>query len=42
VCILLAIKGMDSDWPIYFGVGGSLIVYLAVSLCTRPDTRIST
>ncbi len=41
VCVLLAIKGMDSDWPIYFGVGGSLIVYVAVSLCTRPHTRIS-
>jgi SSS family solute:Na+ symporter len=41
VCLLLAIKGMDSDWPIYFGVGGSLIVYVAVSLSTKPDTRIS-
>jgi SSS family solute:Na+ symporter len=42
VCLLLAIKGMDSDWPIYFGVGGSLIVYVAVSLSTKPDTRMST
>jgi len=41
VCVLLAIKGMDSDWPIYFGVGGSLIVYVVVSLSTRPDTRIT-
>jgi SSS family solute:Na+ symporter len=41
VCVLLAIKGMDSDWPIYFGVGGSLIVFVGVSLCTRQDTRIN-
>jgi solute:Na+ symporter, SSS family len=41
VCVLLAIKGMDSDWPIYFGVGGSLIMYVAVSLGTGPDARNS-
>jgi SSS family solute:Na+ symporter len=32
VCILLAVRGIDSDMPIYVGLGGSLIVYLVVSL----------
>jgi SSS family solute:Na+ symporter len=41
VCVLLALKGMDSDWPIYFGLGGSLIVYVTVSLCTTREPRTS-
>ena len=34
VCVLLAVTGIDSDVPIYVGLGGSLIVYVVVSLCT--------
>jgi len=34
VCVLLAVTGIDSDLPIYVGLGGSLIVYVVVSLCT--------
>jgi SSS family solute:Na+ symporter len=33
VCVLLAVTGIDSDLPIYVGLGGSLIVYVVVSLC---------
>ena len=33
VCVLLAVTGIDSDVPIYVGLGGSLIVYVVVSLC---------
>lgn len=32
VCVLLAVTGIDSDLPIYVGLGGSLIVYVVVSL----------
>jgi len=39
VCLLLAAKGMDSDWPIYVGLGSSLLVYVLVSLCTARDPR---
>ena len=42
VCVLLAIRGIDSDWPIYIGLGSSLAVYVIVSLCTTPSSRIST
>jgi SSS family solute:Na+ symporter len=34
VCIMLAAAGIDSDWPIYVGLGASLLVYVIVSLCT--------
>jgi solute:Na+ symporter, SSS family len=34
---LLAIRGIDSDLPIYIGLGGSLIVYVVVSLCTKRE-----
>jgi SSS family solute:Na+ symporter len=34
VCVLLATKGIDSDWPIDAGLGGSLLAYLCVSLLT--------
>jgi solute:Na+ symporter, SSS family len=34
VSILLALTGIDSSWPIYGGLGGSLIVYVLVSSCT--------
>jgi hypothetical protein len=27
------VTGIDSDLPIYVGLGGSLIVYVVVSLC---------
>jgi solute:Na+ symporter, SSS family len=37
VCLLLAVAGIDSDLPIYVGLGGSLVVYVAVSLCTRQQ-----
>jgi SSS family solute:Na+ symporter len=40
VCLLLALKGIDSDWPIYVGLGGSLTVYLLVSLSHRLQRRI--
>jgi SSS family solute:Na+ symporter len=33
---LLAACGIDSDLPIYVGLGASLIVYVLVSLCTNP------
>jgi solute:Na+ symporter, SSS family len=40
VAVLLVLDGMDSDVPIYAGLGGSLIAYLAVSLGTaRPAVR---
>ncbi|MGA2776726.1 MAG: sodium:solute symporter [Steroidobacteraceae bacterium] len=32
----LAIYGLDSDLPIYIGLGGSLTAYIAVSLSSRP------
>lgn len=32
VCAMLVIAGMDSDWPIYAGLAGSLTAYLGVSL----------
>lgn len=37
VCVLLAVEGIESDWPIYLGLGGSLVVYVLVSLCTARD-----
>ena len=37
VCVLLAVKGIDSDWPIYIGLGGSLAVYVIVSLWTTAQ-----
>jgi SSS family solute:Na+ symporter len=40
VAVLLALDGMDSDIPIYAGLAGSLIAYLAVSFGTaRPVAR---
>ncbi len=40
VCLLLALKGIDSDWPIYVGLGGSLAVYVLVSLGTARKIRM--
>jgi SSS family solute:Na+ symporter len=37
VAVLLAMNGIDSDLPIYAGLGGSLIVYLTVSLAGRSS-----
>ena len=40
VVIVLLLEGMDSDIPIYAGLGGSLITYLAVSFGTSgPAAR---
>ena len=36
VVVLLFVRGIDSDAPIYVGLGLSLIIYVAVSLVTRP------
>jgi solute:Na+ symporter, SSS family len=36
VVLFLALSGLDSDQPIYIGLAGSLIAYVAVSLGTRP------
>jgi solute:Na+ symporter, SSS family len=41
VCVLLFVSGIDSDWPIYIGLGGCLIVYVVVSLCTARETRVN-
>ncbi len=35
VIVLLAVNGLDSDLPIYAGLGASLVVYVAVSLSGR-------
>jgi SSS family solute:Na+ symporter len=35
VAVLLALDGIDSDLPIYAGLGASLVVYVAVSLGAR-------
>jgi SSS family solute:Na+ symporter len=32
VVVMLALRGLDSDLPIYAGLGGSLAAYLLVSL----------
>jgi hypothetical protein len=32
----LALDGLDSNLPIYLGLGGSLIAYIAVSLGGKP------
>lgn len=34
VCVMLVAAGIDSDWPIYLGLGASLLIYVIVSLCT--------
>jgi SSS family solute:Na+ symporter len=40
VAVLLAIDGIDSDLPIYVGLGASLVVYVAVSLAgAAPAAR---
>ncbi|HEY4974352.1 MAG TPA: sodium:solute symporter [Steroidobacteraceae bacterium] len=40
VAVLLAVDGIDSDLPIYAGLGASLVVYVAVSLGGRsPAAR---
>src|ERR1700691_6299523 len=36
VAVLLAVAGLDSDLPIYAGLGASLLVYVLVSLGARP------
>lgn len=36
VVVALAAYGLDSDLPIYFGLGGSLAAYVVVSLGSRP------
>jgi solute:Na+ symporter, SSS family len=38
VVTMLARYGLDSDSPIYAGLGGSLIVFVLVSLASRPHT----
>ena len=30
--------GLDANEPIFFGLGAGLVVYLAVSLATRPTS----
>ena len=37
-CVFLASQGIDSDLPIYFGLAGSFVVYVAVSLRTAAGT----
>jgi hypothetical protein len=32
VVVMLALRGLDSDLPIYAGLGGSLAAYVLVSL----------
>jgi SSS family solute:Na+ symporter len=40
VAVLLAVAGIDSDLPIYVGLGASLVVYVAVSLAgAAPAVR---
>ncbi len=39
VVIFLIRGGLDSDLPIYCGLAGSLLAYVAVSLCTGVKTR---
>lgn len=39
VCVLLALKGIDSDWPIYAGLAGSLLAYLGVNLAAPGPAR---
>jgi SSS family solute:Na+ symporter len=34
VCVLLALRGINSDLPLYIGLGGSFLVYVLVSLGT--------
>jgi hypothetical protein len=34
--VLLAVAGLDSNLPIYAGLGASLLVYVLVSLGARP------
>jgi SSS family solute:Na+ symporter len=36
VAVLLALAGLDSNLPIYAGLGASLLVYVLVSLSARP------
>ena len=36
VVVLLFVRGIDSDAPIYAGLGLSLIIYVVVSIVTRP------
>jgi solute:Na+ symporter, SSS family len=36
VAVLLAVNGLESDLPIYVGLGASLLVYVLVSLGVRP------
>ena len=36
VVLFLGLSGLDSDQPIYVGLAGSLIAYVAVSLGTGP------
>ena len=39
VVIALAVYGIDSDLPIYLGLGGGLAAYIVVSLGSRPAPR---
>ncbi|GAB3213398.1 sodium:solute symporter [Marinactinospora thermotolerans] len=36
VIVTMAVKGMLANEPIYYGLGASLVVYVVVSLCTKP------
>ena len=40
VVVLLFVKGMNSDAPIYGGLGLSLVVYLVLSLIARGDSVV--
>ena len=39
VVILLVVKGIDSDAPIYWGLGLSLAIYLGLSIGTRATAK---
>jgi SSS family solute:Na+ symporter len=40
VVLFLVLDGLDSDLPIYFGLAGSLIAYVAVSLWLGPRPSV--
>jgi SSS family solute:Na+ symporter len=37
VIVMIFVQGIDSDAPIYAGFGMSLLVYVVISLITRPN-----
>jgi SSS family solute:Na+ symporter len=36
VIVMMAVKGVLANEPIYYGLGISLVAYIVVSLATRP------